>query len=303
MRPFAVSMREKRVSVGCGATVIVSVTGGVGVDIMGELVVGDSEERIEIEVFAGVISNHDIRFMSGLSIATIDQACISVFGDVSIIIFTPVASRARESIGSTIIGDSVVHFREIGSIGISVETISADEVLLDSGTPLTTNQTELSAKSISPPISKDTIVSALTEEFPWSWDTHDELATLGDVTVFSRGTVLVFWIEIIPATPCEVLPHCGLPPHVTGDDHWGLPQDHPVAPAPADHPHTGVLATEGGISESLVSPVLIAMGVFLSRKRLSKSHIEKSYEQLQSSRIRKKLQNIETLFHKKKKLI
>ena len=166
MSPFAVSMREKRVSVGCGATVIVSVTGGVGVDIMGELVMGDSEERIEIEVFAGVISNHDIRFMSGLSIATIDQACISVFGDVSIIIFTPVASRARESIGSTIIGDSVVHFREIGSIGISVETISADEVLLDSGTPLTTNQTELSAKSISPPISKDTIVSALTEEFP-----------------------------------------------------------------------------------------------------------------------------------------
>ena len=40
------------------------------------------------------------------------------------------------------------------------------------------------------------------------------------------------------------------------------------------------------------------MGVFLSRKRLSKSHIEKSYEHNKSSRIRKKMQNIETLFHK-----
>lgn len=114
---------------------------------------------------------------------------------------------------------------------------------------------------ISPPISNDTTSSA-----------HDRGAAGGvaDMMVATAGVTSVTGVGATGVL--EVSSPGGLPP-------------------------VGVLvlhACDG--SPGCSSPLLIFIGVFLSRKRLSKSHIGKSYEHIESSIFIKKLQKMKTLF-------
>ena len=301
---------------------------------------GVSGDGGEIAVFVGVVSNHDTRFMSGLSVEMTEEAWSSIFGTSARGGATPATLSVSMEIGSEMrvdsrtIGELIVPSRGIETSGVSGEiTWIHEKASFPSGRPLTTNivfasvdgdhscirppfvfhrilfgfvdvavsprvsvfTQEASPKIISPPISNDMVESqlAVVIDCPWATQLHP-LIGASAITMPPEGSGLIFWIWVSCWTAWEVPQVCGVP-HPGVDHPWGLPAHHPDQ---AVHPHVCASETAVGIPESLESPVLIAMGVFLSRKRLSKSHIEKSYEHNKSSRIRKKMQNIETLFHK-----
>lgn len=328
-------MREKSASVVGGATTTGSVTGGVGdidrgvsdvispggadtwvcgsnddIRLVSGLSVGGVDDACAsvVGVEGSKISETDWVWstIGGVSVVSkidestgvcdsmmiglvIDHTCIrgSTSTETPATGGTPSTVNVRSDVGVSI---PITVTDSLHRIGVLIPTHTWDEVF---GVVWSAQLPILSENIISPQISKDTVsvvwvpCGEIWIGFDQAWGTHGSVA--GIIVGLPYWTGLI-WIQAF-GIDGEVL-HWA--PH-RGDHPTGVPPVVAVWPHPPEEAHPDW--TAGGISLRFIFPVLISIGVFLSRNRLSKSHMRKNYERIQSSRLRKKLQNIEFFFY------